>query len=379
MENQFANEPLEKIPDAEISYHVLANIKSTGLTHLMKLVLCAKYGGRCIDMIKEKIKENPNIINEQCAEGWTPLIIACANSNTYSSIEIVKLLISYPNIDVNKQENSGGTPLMGAYTHSKTYSNIETIKLLLDHPNIDINKHNKKGQTVLMMACRYSNTDFDIETIKLLLNHPNININKQNNVGNTAFSYLRHYVGSEFESKLLRPFMGCPKFDIINLNLCDLGRFVDIFKSCEKDTEEVLIEPILNSGTSVRKSFLKVLIRGNPKCSELLLSRILCPLNFDRECMSLLLKNSHNTEKLIYYCNLHINIKKEIHKNILSHKEEIYCKPYNIIALCSEVDFELKHKNKTQVFQELNKKLKYLFDIKNEDDMIKKTSTALAQ
>ena len=57
---------------------------------------------------------------------------------------------------------------------------------------------------------------------------------------------------------------------------------------------------------------------------------------------------------------------------IESHKEQLYYKPNNIIALCSEVNFKLKFKNSDEVFRELDDKLKYIFDIKNEEDMINK-------
>ena len=57
---------------------------------------------------------------------------------------------------------------------------------------------------------------------------------------------------------------------------------------------------------------------------------------------------------------------------IRSQKVELYYKPNNIIALCSEVNFKLKFKNSDEVFRELDDKLKYIFDIKNEEDMINK-------
>ena len=63
---------------------------------------------------------------------------------------------------------------------------------------------------------------------------------------------------------------------------------------------------------------------------------------------------------------------KKILDCIYDCKENIYCSPGNITALCAEVDFKLKFKNKEQVFQELNNKLKFIFDIKDENDMINK-------
>lgn len=78
-------------------------IQSTGLTHLMKLVLCAKYNDETTDIIGKIINDNPDEINKQCDSGWTALMIACRNSNTCSNIEIVKVLLGEPNVDINKK------------------------------------------------------------------------------------------------------------------------------------------------------------------------------------------------------------------------------------------------------------------------------------
>ena len=72
-------------------------------------------------------------------------------------------------------------------------------------------------------------------------------------------------------------------------------------------------------------------------------------------------------------------LKKKCWKKISDYKEEIYYKPNNIYSLCSEISFKLKFKTSGQVFEELNDKLKFIFDIKNEFDMIDKISFYLCE
>ena len=150
MNDQFKNEPLEKQPDLNKLYYITPCMKSEGVTHLIKLVLCTKNNRDAHIIIKGIIENEQEEINKQSTEGWTALMIACRNSNTDSSIETIKLLLECPNIDVNKQNNEGWTALMLACRYSNIYSNIETIKLLLENINTDINKQDNEGWTALM-------------------------------------------------------------------------------------------------------------------------------------------------------------------------------------------------------------------------------------
>jgi len=58
MKTQFANESLEEKPDVDKSYYISSTTESTGLTYLMKLVLCEKYRNETLDKIKKIIKYN---------------------------------------------------------------------------------------------------------------------------------------------------------------------------------------------------------------------------------------------------------------------------------------------------------------------------------
>lgn len=116
------------------------------------------------------------------------LCFACYRGIEYKYINIVKLLLMHPNIDVNYkykndyEEDYGEdhTPLLIACT----YGRIEIVKLLLKHPNIEIN-YRGKFQIPLHIACIYGS----IEIVKLLLNHPNIDIETTDAQGKTALYY----------------------------------------------------------------------------------------------------------------------------------------------------------------------------------------------
>ena len=107
-------------------------------------------------------------------EEETALMIAIKNNN----IEIVKILIERPDININPQPNKfrdGDTALNIAIRNH----NIEIIKLLLSKPNIGINsqtiyhKTNEHSVSSLYLAIKQNN----LEIIQLLLSYPNIDVN----------------------------------------------------------------------------------------------------------------------------------------------------------------------------------------------------------
>ena len=102
-------------------------------------------------------------------EGFTALHFAAVKNN----IEIAKLLLSMPNIDVNIQTSSTRsdydkfTPLHFATSEN----NVEIVKLLLSMPEININiRTSSLGFTALHFAVRNN----CVENVKLLLSMPNI-------------------------------------------------------------------------------------------------------------------------------------------------------------------------------------------------------------
>ncbi len=120
--------------------------------------------------IIELLLEDPAIdVNLPRNDGETPLHRACRNGCT----EDVALLLQHPQINVNPRCCDEWTPLMKAL-YRENY--IEITKLLLAHPNIEVNQTNRLGYTVLYNACSSNHTSF----IQLLLEHPNINVDMKN-------------------------------------------------------------------------------------------------------------------------------------------------------------------------------------------------------
>jgi ankyrin repeat protein len=149
-------------PNPDTEYYGSKLTKCKGWTLLHKLVFFP-------DILQDYLSINPRSdINAKNINGWTPLALACRNSNTDSNVETVQLLLDN-GADVNSKNNEGWTPLALACRNSNTDSNVETVKLLLDR-GADVNSKTNEGWTPLALACRYSNTD-SVQTVKFLLDN----------------------------------------------------------------------------------------------------------------------------------------------------------------------------------------------------------------
>ena len=133
------------------------------------------------------------------------MYIAC----NWNFIEIAKLLLDIPNINVNIKSYDEN-PLSTACHHKY----LEIVKLLLSHPKINVNIKNSIGKTVLHKAC----DDEYIEVIKLLLSHPKINVNIKNGMGRTILLdilYLRtYYDRKKVVTEIAKLLLSHPKIDI---------------------------------------------------------------------------------------------------------------------------------------------------------------------
>ncbi|OQR89681.1 hypothetical protein THRCLA_09636 [Thraustotheca clavata] len=78
------------------------------------------------DVVASILKTNPQVLNEIGPEGGqTCLMRACL----YGSLDVVKLLLAYPEIEVMKGEKDGYTPLHGAAYQGRP----NVAKLLLEY------------------------------------------------------------------------------------------------------------------------------------------------------------------------------------------------------------------------------------------------------
>ena len=393
-ETQFDNEPIDQIPDSNKEYWCSPITKSTGFTYLMKLVLLTNKNPHLID----KIKNYKNEINKQNNNGWTALMLSCRNSNTKSNIQTVIELIQ-ENADLNKQNDNGFTALMLSCRYSNTDSNIQIVKELIQR-GADLNKQNNDGRTALSLSCRYSNTESNIETVKELIQR-GADLNKQNNDGWTALMFSCRYSNTESNirtvTELIKGDADCNKQNnngwtalmllcrYSNSNIQTVKELIKGGADCNKQSNDgwtalMLSRRYSNNGSTIQ--IVKELIKGgvdlnitelinfnNQEINDML---VMMYKNNIGKIKLLMPKLDNETVNDICKFNAYIN---DINKKIIVHKNNIYAKPGNIMFLCTEIAFNIKKDVKNTVKNEytnISPKLKYLFDVKDETDMINK-------
>ena len=137
-----------------------------------------------LDIVKELLDAGENVNIKRYGEN--PLHIACENNN----IEIVKLLLQHPNIDVNAKENYTGNTCLHTASAKKS---IRLVELLLEKPNIDVNIQNQDGDTPLLLASQMRSNE---TVVRLLFDYPSVDVNIKNIKGYTLLYYAcsRGYV-----------------------------------------------------------------------------------------------------------------------------------------------------------------------------------------
>lgn len=106
------------------------------------------------------------------------------------NIEIVKLLLRQPNLDINCKNSSGipngPTGLSVLYVAVEIDDFVDVIDLMLkNYKDIDINSQLDDGLSVLSSAIQKGN----IEIVRRLLKHEDIDVNLADNYGMTPLMY----------------------------------------------------------------------------------------------------------------------------------------------------------------------------------------------
>jgi len=140
------------------AYSCSSHIQATGFTQLMICVL---------NNDLENASSYIGDINSKNSIEWTALHIACRNSKTFSSEEMVSFLLE-KGADPNAKNNNDNTPLHLAAGYSNEDSSLETVYLLLKN-GADPNAKDYDDETPLHIASRDSNYTSSLETIALLL------------------------------------------------------------------------------------------------------------------------------------------------------------------------------------------------------------------
>ena len=104
--------------------------------------------------------------------------------------EVSSLLRDHPEINVNwSKEGSGWTSLHAASRNGR----VEVVKLLLAHPNIDVNMKSSNGNTPFSLGCLCG----QVSVVQVLLKDPRVNTTLDDNDGRTPLWYASFNGGIE--------------------------------------------------------------------------------------------------------------------------------------------------------------------------------------
>jgi len=108
----------------------------------------AVWDGRAFE-VSSLLRDYPEINVNWTDNHWTPLHI----TSFFGFVEVVKLLLAHPHIDVNLENDDGQTPLLLA-CHS---GNESVFEVLLKDPRVDVTLDDNKGRTPLWWASCHGN------------------------------------------------------------------------------------------------------------------------------------------------------------------------------------------------------------------------------
>jgi hypothetical protein len=109
------------------------------MTYLMKLVMLTNEHPDLLETISDYCKANPRELSQTNSIGWSPLMLAVANSTTCSTLETVELLL---NLGANVNGNRGRhnmRPIILAIHYAGDSSSLETFNLLCSKNDIHYN------------------------------------------------------------------------------------------------------------------------------------------------------------------------------------------------------------------------------------------------
>ena len=188
MDTQFDGETIFEPPDIYINYDCALYTLSSGFTLLMKWILSVRKYPFLINKIKNMLKRKPYLIKQTNTKGWNLLHLACANSNSASSNEIVELLINH-GININAQTLCGETALHLSVIYIKIEnSNEDTMKILIKS-GANINTKDNYGFTPLITAIVNISDNHLLNILKILID-AGVDINSKSIIGNNALMKL---------------------------------------------------------------------------------------------------------------------------------------------------------------------------------------------
>ena len=167
----------------------------------MSLVELCKEGD--LEGVKAALQSGADV-NSKDEKGITGLMWAVVTKNN----EVLKMLLSVPNLNVNSVAYGGLSALHAAV--GRETNDIEALKLLLNVPNINVNIVDSEGESVVHWAVKYEH----IEELKLLLDVPNIDLNIVDIKGESGV----YRAVKENKIEALKLLLSQPSFTALTLN-----------------------------------------------------------------------------------------------------------------------------------------------------------------
>ncbi len=152
-----------------------------------------------LDVVRELLSVSACNKNLRDEKGWTALMWACAQGHN----EIVRLLLATKGTNINTVAKEGGTALTLAISHNRE---PELIRLLLSVPDIDVSLTDGNGWTALHAAAARG----DRAILELLCRIDRITINARTNLNLTPL----HIAISENRIEGVRFLLSCPGIDV---------------------------------------------------------------------------------------------------------------------------------------------------------------------
>jgi len=120
-----------------------------------------------LEILKNYINSNREKINIQNEKKFTPLMIACNNLSTTSSLECVETLLKL-GADPNLKNSLGWSALTFMCCYSYLDINMECVKLLLKYKS-EINSKDINGITPIMIVCSFLDNTSTLDCLEYLI------------------------------------------------------------------------------------------------------------------------------------------------------------------------------------------------------------------
>ncbi|KAL4878040.1 hypothetical protein BJY04DRAFT_196939 [Aspergillus karnatakaensis] len=162
-----------------------------------------------------------------------------SRATRWNALAAVKLLLSYPDIEVDSKDNLSRSPL----AHAAASGHYQAVELFLESGRADVNAQDEQGFTALALVCDASPANAE-ETIRVLLQAPNININLACTMGTTPLARAVRRRSESMVSLLLA------HQDILP-DLADRNGRTPLSWATEELTAEEVIGALLGAGARV--------------------------------------------------------------------------------------------------------------------------------